>query len=103
MSLRDPNQKLQGLPIEGSSLVALAPEAADAINEAAQQSDGLGCHSGKAKMHEAAAAAGMSETLARYAKDYPAGPHDQPQSMCPAFGSLRVGLRMRRTATILSG
>ncbi len=35
--------------------------------------------------------------------DYPRGPHDQPQSMCPAFGSLRVGLRMRRTATILSG
>ena len=31
------------------------------------------------------------------------GPHDQPQSMCPAFGSLRVGLRMRRTATVLSG
>jgi chlorophyllide a reductase subunit Y len=31
------------------------------------------------------------------------GPHDQPQSMCPAFGSLRVGLRMRRTMTILSG
>ena len=45
--------------------------------------------------------------LDQYAKDYPrdakAGPHDQPQSMCPAFGSLRVGLRMRRTATILSG
>ena len=39
----------------------------------------------------------------RYAADYPTGPHDQPQSMCPAFGSLRVGLRMRRTATILSG
>ncbi|WP_090203508.1 chlorophyllide a reductase subunit Y [Ectothiorhodospira magna] len=36
-------------------------------------------------------------------RDHPAGPHDQPQSMCPAFGSLRVGLRMRRTATILSG
>ena len=35
----------------------------------------------------------------RYAADYPRGPHDQPQSMCPAFGSLRVGLRMRRTAT----
>ena len=45
----------------------------------------------------------MSETLARYAKDYPAGPHDQPQSMCPAFGALRVGLRMRRTASVLSG
>jgi chlorophyllide a reductase subunit Y len=42
-------------------------------------------------------------TLEQYAADYPKGPHDQPQSMCPAFGSLRVGLRMRRTATILSG
>ncbi len=46
---------------------------------------------------------GMSETLGQYAKDYPQGPHDQPQSMCPAFGSLRVGLRMRRTAMVLSG
>jgi chlorophyllide a reductase subunit Y len=41
--------------------------------------------------------------LDRYAADYPKGPHDQPQSMCPAFGSLRVGLRMKRVATILSG
>ncbi len=32
-----------------------------------------------------------------------AGPHDRPQTMCPAFGSLRVGLRMRRTATVLAG
>jgi chlorophyllide a reductase subunit Y len=54
-------------------------------------------------MRDAAASAGKSEVLERYARDYPAGPHDQPQSMCPAFGSLRVGLRMRRTATILSG
>ena len=44
-----------------------------------------------------------ARSLAQYAADYPAGPHDQPQSMCPAFGSLRVGLRMRRTATVLSG
>ena len=73
----------------------------DAIDPAAR--DGLGCHSGRQTMREAAEKAGMSETLSRYAKDYPAGPHDQPQSMCPAFGSLRVGLRMRRTATILSG
>lgn len=42
-------------------------------------------------------------TLDKYAADYPKGPHDQPQSMCPAFGALRVGLRMKRTATILSG
>ena len=67
------------------------------------QSDGLGCHAGAAELKAAAAAAGKSEMLDRYAADYPTGPHDQPQSMCPAFGSLRVGLRMRRTATVLSG
>ncbi|MEM9279072.1 MAG: chlorophyllide a reductase subunit Y [Pseudomonadota bacterium] len=54
-------------------------------------------------MKRAAEKAGKSELLDQLAKDYPQGPHDQPQSMCPAFGSLRVGLRMRRTATILSG
>jgi len=43
------------------------------------------------------------ELLAGFAADYPQGSHDKPQSMCPAFGSLRVGLRMRRTATVLSG
>jgi len=61
-----------------------------------------GCHATD-EMKAAAKKAGKSEVLERYAKDYPTGPHDQPQSMCPAFGSLRVGLRMRRTATILSG
>ncbi len=63
---------------------------------------GLGCHSGST-MEEAARQAGQSELLDRYAADYPQGPHDKPQSMCPAFGSLRVGLRMRRVATVLSG
>ncbi len=62
-----------------------------------------GCHGGRETMQEAARAAGKSDTLDRLLTDYPRGPHDQPQSMCPAFGSLRVGLRMRRTATILSG
>ena len=62
-----------------------------------------GCHGGRETMQEAARAAGKSESLERLLTDYPRGPHDQPQSMCPAFGSLRVGLRMRRTATILSG
>ena len=65
--------------------------------------DGLGCHAGASEMEAAARMAGKSEILDQYAKDYPTGPHDQPQSMCPAFGSLRVGLRMRRVATILSG
>jgi len=73
----------------------------------ALEGDGMGCHAGGPAMLAAARAAGKSEILEQYAADYPrdvrAGPHDQPQSMCPAFGSLRVGLRMRRTATILSG
>jgi chlorophyllide a reductase subunit Y len=73
----------------------------------ALEGDGMGCHSGGEAMLAAARSAGKSDVLEQYAKDYPrdakAGPHDQPQSMCPAFGALRVGLRMRRTATILSG
>jgi len=74
------------------------------VDEVAPQArDGLGCHAGKAELQAAASAAGKREILERYAADYPTGPHDQPQSMCPAFGSLRVGLRMRRTATVLSG
>jgi 3,8-divinyl chlorophyllide a/chlorophyllide a reductase subunit Y len=72
-------------------------------NPDALKGDGHGCHSGKDAMLAAASAAGKGETLMQYAADYPKGPHDQPQSMCPAFGSLRVGLRMRRTQTILSG
>ena len=72
-------------------------------NPARLNADGLGCHSGRDQLQAAAQAAGKSETLERYAADYPKGPHDQPQSMCPAFGSLRVGLRMRRTQTMLSG
>jgi len=89
--------------------VALSPPANDgagiasAAALAATQGDGQGCHAGKDQMRAAAAAAGKTALLERLAADYPAGPHDQPQSMCPAFGSLRVGLRMRRTATVLSG
>ncbi|MEO1027903.1 MAG: chlorophyllide a reductase subunit Y [Pseudomonadota bacterium] len=77
-----------------------------AVPESAPTSDpatGGGCHAGAAEMKKAAKAAGKTTLLEQYAKDYPTGPHDQPQSMCPAFGSLRVGLRMKRTATILSG
>jgi len=77
------------------------------IQSTAIEGDGMGCHAGGETLLAAAKAAGKSETLAQYALEYPrqqdAGRHDQPQSMCPAFGSLRVGLRMRRTATILSG
>jgi chlorophyllide a reductase subunit Y len=62
-----------------------------------------GCTASAGTMEAAARAAGKSEILDQYARDYPQGPHDQPQSMCPAFGSLRVGLRMKRVATVLSG
>ncbi len=61
-----------------------------------------GCHSG-ADLEAATRAAGQGEMLDKFRADYPVGPHDKPQSMCPAFGSLRVGLRMRRVATVLSG
>jgi len=74
----------------------------DAAAPPSAHADG-GCHGGKEALTKAAQAAGQSALLDQYAKDYPQGPHDQPQSMCPAFGSLRVGLRMKRTATILSG
>lgn len=81
-------------PVEGSQATAI-------------EGDGMGCHAGGETLLAAAKQAGKSEVLQQYAKDYPreekAGPHDQPQSMCPAFGSLRVGLRMKRTSTILSG
>ncbi|WP_227445172.1 chlorophyllide a reductase subunit Y [Cognatishimia sp. F0-27] len=74
----------------------------DPSRDAGVPSDGLGCHSGS-EMKKAAELAGNTELLDRYAADYPQGPHDKPQSMCPAFGSLRVGLRMKRVATVLSG
>jgi chlorophyllide a reductase subunit Y len=77
------------------------PRERDRIDLATPPVEG-GCGS-KETMREAAVLAGKSEILDRYAADYPQGPHDQPQSMCPAFGSLRVGLRMRRTASVLSG
>ncbi len=64
---------------------------------------GQPCHGGRETFDAAARAAGKTEVMDQLMKDYPRGPHDQPQSMCPAFGSLRVGLRMRRVATILSG
>ncbi len=77
-----------------------------AAEQAAPQ-EGVSCSQGADQMRASAEQAGKAEVLAQYDRDYPRspeqGPHDQPQSMCPAFGSLRVGLRMRRVATILSG
>jgi len=75
-------------------------EASEVVQETALEG---GCTAGAATMEAAARKAGKSDILDQFAKDYPQGPHDQPQSMCPAFGSLRVGLRMKRVATVLSG
>lgn len=85
--------------------IEFEPEAPTVFDPSAQtpKTDAAGCHAGADVMNDAARKAGKSEVLDGLAADYPKGPHDQPQSMCPAFGSLRVGLRMRRTATILSG
>jgi chlorophyllide a reductase subunit Y len=58
------------------------------------------CHGDVRQRAELAA---DNPSLKALMEDYPLGPHEQPQGMCPAFGSLRVGLRMRRTATVLSG
>ena len=86
----------------GPAAFAAPERAPDRLDLAGPAVSAGGCSS-KDVMRDAARKAGKSEVLDRYAADYPVGPHDQPQSMCPAFGSLRVGLRMRRTATILSG
>jgi chlorophyllide a reductase subunit Y len=77
------------------------PREPDRLELVAPPAEG-GCSS-QDTLRAAAEQAGKGAILDRYAADYPKGPHDQPQSMCPAFGSLRVGLRMRRTATVLSG
>ena len=82
---------------------SILPNAEPAPVAASAVTSGAGCHGGRETLQAAARAAGKSEALDRLAADYPQGPHDQPQSMCPAFGALRVGLRMKRTATILSG
>ena len=64
------------------------------------KSDGL-C--GSSSLKGSAERGANKELIQNMRKDYPMGPHDKPQSMCPAFGSLRVGLRMKRVATVLSG
>lgn len=83
--------------------VTYDPANAAPVEDSPAMTDGMGCHAGASEMEAAARMAGKSEILDQYAKDYPQGPHDKPQSMCPAFGSLRVGLRMKRVATVLSG
>ena len=78
---------------------ACGPDTAAGIPDPAA----AGCHGGAERLRAAASTGERGQVLKELVEDYPMGPHDQPQGMCPAFGSLRVGLRMRRTATVLSG
>ena len=86
-----------------ASTMAPAALPAEAVNLAATKTDGLGCRGVRqgrdAGVPPKPPARCRRRCNATLRQDYPQGPHDQPQSMCPAFGSLRVGLRMRRTAT----
>ena len=93
--------KAEGASAEAGAVGASGEAKAEGASSEARV-EGVSCNN-KQELHAAAKAAGKADTLNQYAKDYPKGPHDQPQRMCAAFGSLRVGLRMRRTATILSG
>lgn len=82
------------------------PASASTDNSAAARPDAdapeaFGCQSGSEMARAAESAA--PELMAQFRADYPVGPHDKPQSMCPAFGSLRTGLRMKRVASVLSG
>ena len=87
-----------------SSAELISPKEATDSLQAIQGGDGsdIGCHSNSTQL-SALSNNKNADILKKYEKDYPVGPHDKPQSMCPAFGSLRVGLRMKRVATVLSG
>jgi chlorophyllide a reductase subunit Y len=69
---------------------------------AAPDDTAASCH-GDLRSSAVAGEVQVNASLKALMDDYPLGAHEQPQGMCPAFGSLRVGLRMRRTATVLSG
>lgn len=90
-------------PDDASGTSPVGSDTAVLADGVAADTNGIGCHGGVELSKAAARAAGQGELMDRFEADYPKGPHDQPQSMCPAFGSLRVGLRMRRVGTILSG
>ncbi|HKK04031.1 MAG TPA: chlorophyllide reductase subunit Y, partial [Gammaproteobacteria bacterium] len=80
------DNRMQGLEASGT---AANDAPAEPIEQAAAKAAAEGgCHGGKETMQAAAREAGKSATLDKLAEDYPTGPHDQPQSMCPAFGSL---------------
>ena len=63
---------------------------------------GDGCHGGRETMQEAASAAGKTEAMDRSRRTIRAGRMTSRNRCVRRSARLRVGLRMRRTATILS-
>jgi len=91
---------------DGSDNVKLNDEVNVDVVESSQENTNTaatGGLCGSSSLKENAGKGANKELIKNMRKDYPLGPHDKPQSMCPAFGSLRVGLRMKRVATVLSG
>jgi chlorophyllide a reductase subunit Y len=74
----------------GEVEVLKGTERTEPLPEGNAAPEGLGCHSGS-EMEKAARMAGSRNCWTSSRKDYPQGPHDKPQSMCPAFGSCAWG------------
>ncbi len=102
-SPRSISGKMKGEAVYDDAAEAPVEQVIGGAQGASVMPDGMGCHAPSEQMEAQTRAAGNGAVLDQFAKDYPRGPHDKPESMCPAFGSLRVGLRMRRVATVLSG
>ena len=67
-----------------ATLIDTVAEAMTAApGDAAAMATGGGCHAGADTMRAAAEKAGAAPLLDQLAEDYPLGPHDKPQSMCP--------------------
>lgn len=71
---------------DASGTAPVGNDAAVLGDAAVADTNGIGCHGGVELSKAAARAAGQGELMDRFEADYPKGPHDQPQSMCPAFG-----------------
>jgi len=90
-------------PVQASASAPGSGAAAATPATSAPPTESVSCHSDAEEVLRSSENGEGSQSLRDLMEDYPLGPHEQPQGMCPAFGSLRVGLRMRRTATVLSG
>jgi chlorophyllide a reductase subunit Y len=90
---------IDNVPLDNAPSDATPAEPVDTAPTAATD----GCHAGAETMLEAAKQAGQSEMLDQFAKDYPGR---SARSAAIHVSGLRIfagGLRMKRTASVLSG